>query len=171
MNSLQKLYEEKYNNSEYEQRVAQMDYFKNLNQISTRKNNYIIPPKKITLRRNLCEPYKDPIVINSNKVFQIKLDTMIEEPTFPKLNTEYLEMRKKLKMNRDTYWDISKRVLTEENEKFQDRIFNQKPRIESTELLLKDYERSLVYKNIGRNRSRGIKRYFTPSIAPGLVTE
>ena len=85
---------------------------------------------------------------------------MIEEPTFPKLNTEYLEMRKKLKMNRDTYWDISKRVLTEENEKFQDRIFNQKPRIESTELLLKDYERSLVYKNIGRNRSRGIKRYF-----------
>jgi hypothetical protein len=160
MNSLQKLYEEKYNNSEYEQRVAQMDYFKNLNQISTRKNNYIIPPKKITLRRNLCEPYKDPIVINSNKVFQIKLDTMIEEPTFPKLNTEYLEMRKKLKMNRDTYWDISKRVLTEENEKFQDRIFNQKPRIESTELLLKDYERSLVYKNIGRNRSRGIKRYF-----------
>ena len=25
---------------------------------------------------------------------------------------------------------------------------------------MKDYERSLVYKNIGRNRSRGIKRYF-----------
>lgn len=160
MNALQKLYEEKFHNSEYEQKVAQIDFFRNLNIINTRPNKYTIPPKKITLRRNLCEPFKDPIVINSNKNFQLKIDTMIEEPAYPKLNHEYLEIRKKLKMNRDTYWEITKRVLTEENEKFQDRVFNQKPRIESTEMLLKDYEKSLAYKNIGRNKSRGKRRYY-----------
>ena len=77
----------------------------------------------------------------------------------PKLNLEYLDIREKLRKNRERYRDIAKSVLNTENEKFQDRVFNQKPRIENTIALLKDYELTQTYKNIGRN-SRGLKKFY-----------
>ena len=159
MNPLQRLYDYKSSVLDYDQKVMQTEYFRIIDQIKSRPNQYSIPPEKIIIKRNAYEPFKDPDVINSNKKFNLKISTMIDEPTFPKLNLDYLDMRKKLKRNKEIYRDIAKIVLTQENEKFQDRVFNQKPRIENTNLLLKDYEQSQVYKNLGRN-SNGLKKYY-----------
>ena len=159
MNPIQKLYDYKSSILDYDQRATQTEYFNILNHIRSRQNKYSIPPEKINIKRNSCEPYKDPDVINSNKKYQLKISTIIDEPAFPKLNFEYLDNRKKLKRNKETYRDIAKILLTAENEKYQDRVFNQKPRVENVSILLKDYEQSLIYKNLGRNNI-GLKKYY-----------
>ena len=163
MNPLQKLYDYKSSIIDYE--VNQTEYFNNINQIRTRPNQYTFPQEKINIKRNAYEPFKDPDVINSNKKYQLKISTIIDEPTFPKINIEYLDYRKKLRRNKEVYREIAKIVLTTENEKFQDRVFNQKPRIENTSSLLKEYEQSLVYKNLGRNHT-SLNKYYKekPSI-------
>ena len=159
MNQLQRLYDYKSSILDYDKKVVETEYFNIINQIKTRQNQYPTQLEKINIKRSMCEPYKDPDVINSNKKLQLKISSIIDEPTFPKLNTEYLDYRKKLKRNRDIYRDIAKIVLNTENEKFQDRVFNQKPRIENTSNLLKEYEQSQVYKKLGRNNT-GLKKYY-----------
>ena len=159
MNPLQKLYDYKSSILEFNPKVLETEYFRIIDNIKTRPNLYKIAPEKINLKKNVYEPYKDPDVINSNKKLQLKIDTIIDEPPLPRLNVEYLDIREKLRKNKEKYRDIAKSVLNTENEKFQDRVFNQKPRIESTIALLKDYEMSQTYKNLGRN-NRGLKKYY-----------
>ena len=176
MNPLQKLYDYKSSILEFNPKVLETEYFRIIDNIKTRPNLYKIAPEKINLKKNVYEPYKDPDVINSNKKLQLKIDTIIDEPPLPRLNVEYLDIREKLRKNKERYRDIAKSVLNTENEKFQDRVFNQKPRIESTIALLKDYELSQTYKNLGRN-SRGLKKYYRektsirlPSINKPIIT-
>ena len=168
MNPFQRLYDYKSSILDYDQKVLQTEYFRIIDQIKTRPNQYAIPPEKINLKSNIYEPYKDPDVINSNKKFNLKISTIIDEPTFPKLNTEYLDMRKKLRKNKELYRDIAKIVLTNENEKFQDRVFSQKPRVENTNLLLKEYEQAKIYKSLGRNNN-GIKKYYKGNTNPLIL--
>ena len=158
MNNLQKLYDYKANVLDIEPKISQNEYFKIIDQIRSRPNQYSKAPEKINIKRNSIEPFKDPDVISTNKRFNLKIDTILDEPSLPKLNFDYIEIRKKLKKNKDIYRDIAKSVLNTENEKFQDRVFNQKPRVENTANLLKDYEISQIYKNIGRN-CRIVKKY------------
>ena len=87
MNQLQRLYDYKSSILDYDQKVVETEYFNILNQIKSRQNKYAIPPEKINIKRSICEPYKDPDVINSNKKYQLKISSIIDEPTFPKLNT------------------------------------------------------------------------------------
>ena len=159
MNPLQKLYDYKSSILDSSSKVLETEYFRIIDTIKTRPNLYMIPPEKINIKRNAHEPYKDPDVITSNKKLQLRIDTITDEPTLPKLNLEYLDIREKLKKNRERYRDIAKSILNTENEKYQDRVFNQKPRIENTIALLKDYELSQTYKNLGRN-NRGLKKYY-----------
>lgn len=167
MNPLQKLYDYKSSILDSNPKVLETEYFRIIDNIKTRPNIYIIPPEKINIKRNACEPYKDPDVITSNKKFQLRIDTITDEPTLPRLNLEYLDIREKLKKNKERYRDIAKSILNTENEKFQDRVFNQKPRIENTISLLKDYELSQTYKNLGRN-NRGLKKYYREKISVKL---
>ena len=169
MNPIQKLYDYKSSILDYDQKVLQTEYFKIIENIKTRPNQYSIPPEKINIKRATCEPYKDPDVINSNKKYTLKISTIIDEPTFPKLNLEYLDNRKKLRKNKEVYRDIAKIILTSENEKFQDRVFNQKPRVENTTTLLKEYEQSQIYKNLGRNSNIGLKRYYKEKTSNNLI--
>ena len=159
MKPAQRLYDYKSSILDSSLKVLETEYFRIIDNIRTRPNLYKIAPEKINLKRNACEPYKDPEVINSNKRLRLRIDTIIDEPSLPKLNLEYLDIREKLKKNKERYRDIAKSVLNTENEKFQDRVFNQKPRIENTFDLLKDYELSQTYKNLGRN-SRGLKKFY-----------
>ena len=159
MNPAQKLYDYKSSILDSNSKVIETEYFRIIDNIRTRPNLYKIAPEKYNIKRNAYEPYKAPDVINSNKKFQLRIDTIIDEPSLPKINLEYLDIREKLRKNRERYRDIAKSVLNTENEKFQDRVFNQKPRIESTMDLLKDYELSQTYKNLGRN-NRGLKKFY-----------
>ena len=159
MKPAQKLYDYKSSILDSSLKELETEYFRIIDNIRARPNLYKISPKKLNLKKNVYEPFKDPDVINSNKRFQLRIDTIIDEPSLPKLNFEYLDIREKLRKNRERYRDIAKSVLNTENEKFQDRVFNQKPRIENTIDLLKDYELSQTYKNLGRN-NRGLKKFY-----------
>ena len=152
MNTLQKLYDYKSSIIDSDPKVLETQYFKIIDTIRARPNQYSIPPDRVNIKRSIIEPFKDPDVINSNKRFQLRIDTINDEPILPKLNFEYLDNRKKLRRNKEIYRDIAKNILNIENEKFQVNVFSQKPRIENTTTLLKDYELSRVYKSIGRNR-------------------
>ena len=159
MNPAQKLYDLKSSIIDSNSKILETEYFRIIDNIRARPNLYKIAPEKINLKRNAYEPFKDPDVIKSNRKLQLRIDTIIDEPSLPKLNLEYLDIRQKLRKNRERYRDIAKSVLNTENEKFQDRVFNQKPRIENTIALLKDYELTQTYKSIGRN-SRGLKKFY-----------
>ena len=159
MNPAQKLYDLKSSIIDSNSKILETEYFRIIDNIRARPNLYKIAPEKINLKRNAYEPFKDPDVIKYNRKLQLRIDTIIDEPSLPKLNLEYLDIREKLRKNRERYRDIAKSVLNTENEKFQDRVFNQKPRIENTIALLKDYELTQTYKNIGRN-SRGLKKFY-----------
>ena len=78
---------------------------------------------------SIYQPYKDPNVIEANRRHKLNLYNKYKEPALPKLNNMYLEVREILKNNKDRYREIAERALSFENTKFQDRVFNQKPRI------------------------------------------
>ena len=131
MNSVQKQYELKsrmFNNCK---KIDLTEYFKFLDEIRRRKNQYIIPQdkKNIIIKRVINEPFKDPSVIEENRRQKERLYTIIDEKPLPKLNYEFLEVRDRIRNNKEKYREIAERALSVENTKFIDRVFNQKPRI------------------------------------------
>ena len=81
MNNLQKLYDYKTNVLDIEPKISQNEYFKIIDQIRSRPNQYSKAPEKINIKRNSIEPFKDPDVISTNKRFNLKIDTILDEPT------------------------------------------------------------------------------------------
>ena len=132
MNDHQKLYELKSHIFNYTQKSDISNYFKLLHQISTRKNQYSIPTEKIILKRVIYEPFKDPYVIESNKKHKLKIYSIIDEPTLPKINNMFFKVREKLRDNKERYRKIAERALSVENTKYQDKVLNQKPRVENS---------------------------------------
>lgn len=132
MKALQKQYELKsklfVNNNI--QKLDIIVYFKFLNQIRHRPNKYSILQEKSDNKRFIYEPFKDPNVIEANKKHKSKIYSIINEPVLPKLNNVYLEVRETIKNNKEKYREMAKRNLSVENSKFQDRLLNQKPRVE-----------------------------------------
>ena len=164
MNTFQKLYDYKSSIIDSDPKVLEAQYFRIIDTIKSRPNQYFIPPDRVNIKRSIIEPFKDPDVINSNKKFQLKIDTINDEPILPKINLEFLDNRKKLRRNKEIYRDIAKNILNTENEKFQVNVFSQKPRVENTTMLLKDYELSRVYKSLGRNNRRFRNNYYKETI-------
>ena len=134
MKTIQKQYELKSRMLNNSQNIEITDYFRFLDEIRKRKNLYIIPQEKINIKRVICEPFKDPNVI--------------DERPLPKLNIEYLEIRDRIKNSKEKYREIAQKGLSVENSRFQDRVFNQKPRIEEIRFLRKIHKRhSKLMKN------------------------
>ena len=148
MKTIQKQYELKSRMLNNSQNIEITDYFRFLDEIRKRKNLYIIPQEKINIKRVICEPFKDPNVIDENKRFKERLYTIIDERPLPKLNIEYLEVRDRIKNSKEKYREIAQKGLSVENSRFQDRVFNQKPRIEEIRFLRKIHKRhSKLMKN------------------------
>ena len=148
MKTIQKQYELKSRMLNNSQNIEITDYFRFLDEIRKRKNLYIIPQEKINIKRVICEPFKDPNVIDENKRLKERLYTIIDERPLPKLNIEYLEVRDRIKNSKEKYREIAQKGLSVENSRFQDRVFNQKPRIEEIRFLRKIHKRhSKLMKN------------------------
>jgi hypothetical protein len=129
MKTIQKQYELKsrlFNNS---QEMDLNDYFRYIDLIRNRPNQYSIPTERNVIKKIIYQPYKDPNVIEANRRHKLNLYNKYKEPALPKLNNIYLEVREILKNNKDRYREIAERALSFENTKFQDRAFSQKPRI------------------------------------------
>ena len=93
MNARQKDYElrSRLFNSNNNQKIS--DYFRFIDQVKSRPNQYATGEDRSSLRRFIYAPYKDRNVIRENKRFKLKIYKMMEEPVLPRLNLEYLEVR------------------------------------------------------------------------------
>ena len=106
------------------------EYFRILNKIINRPNQFTLPQNKIKIKKMINEPFKIPEVINENKRHKLKILTILEEPPLPKLNKIFIETRKQLSQNKKLYRDIEEKSLFIENMKYNERIFQQKSIIE-----------------------------------------
>ena len=152
MNSLQKQYELKNRMFSKDQKIDISEYFKFIEQVRTRPNQFSIQIEKPTMKRFIYEPFKDPSVIASNRRHKLRLYNIIEQPTLPKLNNVYLEVRETLKHNKDRSREFAEKALNIENSKFIDRIFNQRSRVDEIKGLIK-------HRNVNSIKSSKSKDY------------
>ena len=131
-------------------------YFSNLDLAKSRKNPFT-SPKKYVIKHVRTEPYKDFFVLNENKKLKIRLDTINNKPVEPLLNNDYIEIEQRIKANRDKNRELYIKELAKENVKFSNRVFLQKPRIISTEVLKKMFIETHV-KYIEQMKSRNVKK-------------
>ena len=130
MNPIQKQYELKSKIPNLFTKIDPSDYFRYLNIINTRKNQYLNTQTKFNIKRNIYEPFKDPSVIEANKRLKLKIYSIIEQTPFPKINNEYLEVKETIRRSKEKCREIAQRALSIENEKYKNEVFNQKPRFD-----------------------------------------
>lgn len=149
-------------------------YFNSLNLAKARKNPYA-SPKKYVIKHVSTEPYKDYYVINENKKIKFRLDNITNKPVEPLLNNEYIEIEQRIKNNKEKNREMYKRGLSKENQKYSSRIFTQKPRVISTELLEKlyiethdKYIEQLKSRNVIKNKNKEKSNLYGKIILPKI---
>ena len=130
MNSTQKNYEIQSRMLNSTQKIGISQYFEYLYRIRSKPSQYSFPRENISIKKTIYEPFKDPFIIESNKKHKLKIYSILDEPPLPKLNYVYLDVRERLKNNKQIYKKIAERALSVENSKYQESIFNQNSRIE-----------------------------------------
>jgi len=137
MKSNQKLYDLAFltiNNSLI--RTNPLDFYKSLNMIKARKTQY--PSfEKFTINRIEQIPYKDHFVIESNKKYNFKIREMRMKPVIPKINSDFIDIDKRIKINKEKNKFVKARAITLENNKYKKRIKEQKPKVIRAEFLQK----------------------------------
>ena len=121
MNARQKDYELKSRLFNNNQKVS--DYFRFIEQVRSRPNQYTTGAERSSKRRFIYAPYKDPNVIRDNKRFKLKIYKIIEEPVLPKLNLEFLEVREIIRNSRERQKEMAQRAISVENEHYKERLF------------------------------------------------
>ena len=140
MNITQRRYELAFNMLGNSQKLNTTNYFRTIESIRSRKNQFPASPKKYIIKSSNREPYKDHFVIKANKSLRIKIETLQSKPVIPKINTEYIKIQQRIKNNKEKVREIYKTNLFLQNEQFVNRVFSQKPRIINTKLLEKLYK-------------------------------
>jgi len=148
------------------------DYFRFIDQVKSRPNNYTTEQERSPKRRFIYAPYKDPNVIRENKRFKLKIYKIIEEPVLPRLNMEFLEVREILRNSRERRNEMAHRVLSVENNYYKEKVFgynksnvqvrrlkNSKTKqFESDFLELMQNPSGVVLPPIHRSTKKGMKR-------------
>ena len=156
MNFAQKQYELGFHILGGSQRFNTTNYFRNIDTIRSRQNQYPTSPKQYIIKKNLNEPFKDFFVLKSNERFRLKLETIQSKPVIPKLNEEYIQLEQRMKNNRERTRELYNRALSLENEKFAYRVFTQKPRFINAKFLEKIYanhEKNIAQKSPKKRQS------------------
>ena len=163
MNPIQKQYELKSKIPNLFQKIEPQDYFRYLNIINKRENQYLNTQTKFNIKRNIYEPFKDPSIIEANRRLKLKVYSIIEEPVFPKINNEYLEVKETIRRSKEKYREIAQRALSKENEKYKNGVFNQKPRVELfrkiKKLHINNHSNSRVNTILSTKRTENEKKY------------
>ena len=136
MNSVQRLYDSAFNTITGAQQLNPFKYYSVLNLINQRRTQY---PSfdKINIKKVNKIPYQDYFVIESNKKYKKKIKDLQAKPVIPKINSLYLELDQRIKNNKSKILINKNRALTLENNKYNKRVRNQKPKLLKTEFLQK----------------------------------
>ena len=137
MKSSQKLYDLAFitiNNSLV--KTNPLDYFKNIKMIYSRKTQY--PSfEKFVMNRIEQIPYKNHYVIESNKKYNFKIKEIRSKPVIPKINSDFLVLDERIRNNKERNKFVKARAITLENNKYKQRIKEQKPKVIKADFLEK----------------------------------
>jgi hypothetical protein len=138
MNTTQRLYDLGFNTITGYRQLNPFTYFKSIDLINQRKSQYPSFDKFIIKSENKI-PYKDYFVMQSNMQYKNKILNWRKKPVIPKINTIYLELDKRIKINKGKIKQNQQRALTLENNKYNIRVKNQKPKLLKADYLQKLY--------------------------------
>jgi hypothetical protein len=141
MNSTQRLYDLGFNTITGSRQLNPFTYYRSLELINQRKSQYPSFDKFLLKRENKI-PYKDFFVIQSNTKYKNKITELRKKPVIPKINTIYLDLDKRIKNNKEVIKQNEKRALTLENNKYNIRVKNQKPKLLKADFLKKLYKQN-----------------------------
>ena len=112
---------------------------RNLDIIKNRTSQYVNrKPLKKVHKSNYLTPYQDFYVIQENALLTSKLKSIKWRPVKPKMNEMFSNKEAKIQISRQKYKNIFENLRLQENEKYRQRIYEQKAFI-STKNLDKDY--------------------------------
>lgn len=106
---------------------------RNLELIRNRKSPYA-QPQKYAHKRQYLEPFKDYYVIKENKVISKKLNNIRFKQVQPRVNDYYLEKEGKISDYRKKHQIIADSLRDKENDKYRDRINQQKAFIDPAKM-------------------------------------
>jgi len=172
MKSNQKLYDLAFltiNNSLI--KTNPLAFQKNIKMIKSRKTQY--PSfEKFSINRIEQIPYKNHFVIESNKKYNYKIKEMRMKPVAPKINSDFLDLDQRIKINKERNKFVKARAMTMENNKYKKRIKEQKPKVIKADFLLKLFmDNHDKYLEILLRNSRFRKKDFKsnePKLSPRL---
>ena len=112
---------------------------RNLDLIRNRRSQYVNrEPINIVHKSKYLTPFKDFFVITENAAFTAKLNNIKWKPVKPKINQMFLNKEERIQHFRQQYKNIYDNLRSLENEKYKQRIYDQKAFI-STKNLDKDF--------------------------------
>lgn len=135
MNAFQRQYESGFRLLENVPRFSSTNYFKTLNIIKSRQNQY--PTRNFNIKREFQEPEKNYDVLKENKRLKLNIYNISHKPYIPKINTKFIKYGEFLRSNKEKNRDVYNRAISLENKKYSNRIYNQKPIIYKVKYLEK----------------------------------
>ena len=113
-------------------------FYKSIGLINSRKTIYLLY-KTFYLKKKPRIPYQTNYVIENNKRFSSKMDDIMNKKVTPKINNIFLELEERIKINKKKNRENKIRALTIENEKYTNRVMEQKARVLNAKYLNKLY--------------------------------
>ena len=84
-------------------------------------------------------PYKSIFVMENNKRISERMGNIMNKRAIPKINNVFLELEERIRNNKKRNWDNRTRALTLENQKYTNRVMNQKAHVLNVKYLNKLY--------------------------------
>lgn len=113
-------------------------FYQSIGLINSRKTMYPLY-KTFYLKKKPRIPYQTNYVIENNKRFSSKMDDIMNKKVTPKINNIFLELEERIKNNKKKNRENKIRALTLENEKYTNRVMEQKARVLNAKYLNKLY--------------------------------
>ena len=113
-------------------------FYQSIGLINSRKTMYPLY-KTFYLKKKPRIPYQTNYVIENNKRFSSKMDDIMNKKVTPKINNIFLELEERIKINKKKNRENKIRALTIENEKYTNRVMEQKARVLNAKYLNKLY--------------------------------
>ena len=114
-------------------------FYQSIGLINSRKTMYPLY-KTFYLKKKPRIPYQTNYVIENNKRFSSKMDDIMNKKVTPKINNIFLELEERIKINKKKNRENKIRALTIENEKYTNRVMEQKARVLNAKYLNKLYK-------------------------------
>lgn len=139
MNITQRLYDNHIKMFSSDNNLHPSYFFQSIDLIRSRKTMYPLYQIFCLKKNKLQIPYKMDYVIESNKIFNSKMEDVMNKKARPNINNAFLELEERIRNNKKKNRENQVRALTLENAKYTNRVMTQKARVLNAKYLQKLY--------------------------------